>query len=229
MSRRKSSAKKGSIIPQGLPLDDFPLLYQSAPSSFAEDLRLLTVGRFHRDKGQIYALLALRRLLDSGRHVTWTFVGVGPDRVRLERWVEKLKLSQSVVFMEGVSAKKLSELYRTNHLFVLTSIASVTGHVETQGVVLQEAQASGCIPIASRVGGIPECIHDKKDALIVKQKSSREIYSAIEWLMQNPTAWKSYQMAGRKNVEENYSAEVIGKKMASVLRNNAKFVKNNQG
>lgn len=205
------------VLPQGLPLDDFPFQLRSPPAS-AEPLRLLTVGRYHRDKGQGYALLALRRLLDQGISACWTFVGVGPDLGRLQQLAERLALSERVTFRQGVASHELSELYRSSHLFVLPSITSPGGHVETQGVVLQEAQASGCIPIASRVGGVPECINHQQDALLVRQKSSRSIVEAVQYFLARPDEWVDYQKAGRRNVEEYYSADGIGEQMASLLK-----------
>lgn len=209
--------EKVTILPQGLPLEDFPFVARPAPEA-GQALQLLSVGRFHRDKGQGYSLLALRRLVDSGVLAHWHFVGVGPDLPRLKSWVRRLGLKSHVTFHEGLSMEGLRELYQTCHLFVLSSIASRGGHIETQGVVLQESQASGCIPIAARVGGIPECINEHVDALLFRQKSSRELADAILYILARPDEWHSYQAAGRENVEQRYAADVIGAKMASVLQ-----------
>lgn len=211
------SPDKVTILPQGLPLEDFPFQPRSAPAP-GEPVQLLSVGRFHRDKGQAYSLLALRRLLDAGVLAHWRFVGVGPDRARLETWVRRLGLEGHVEFLEGLPAEDLQALYHQCHLFVLASISSPGGHVETQGVVLQEAQASGCIPVATRVGGIPECVHHQQDALLVREKSSRAIAEAVQYMLARPQEWAAYQAAGRRNVEENYSADVIGQRMADLLR-----------
>lgn len=210
------SPDKVIILPQGLPIGDFPFVSRLAPGAGAR-LKLLTVGRYHRDKGQAYALLALKRLLLKGISAEWTFVGVGPDLSRLKGLVEKLGLTNDVRFLVALPPEELKQLYQQSHLFVLPSVINPGGHIETQGVVLQEAQASGCIPIASNVGGIPECVNDGRDALLVKQKSSRDLVRKIEFLMMNPDRWNSFQQAGRFNVVENLSADVIGRKMAQLL------------
>ncbi len=208
--------EKIEIIPQGLPIQDFPFVPRKPPTS-DEPLLLLTVGRYHRDKGHRYALLALRRLLDSGLTMQWKFVGSGPERTKLLELASKLKLTENVTFHVNLDSSKLLELYHTCHLFVLPSI-STRYHTETQGVVLQEAQASGCIPIATRVGGIPECVNHQIDALLVKEKSSRSISDAVLFLMCHPDQWESYQLNGRRNVESRFHADVIGNRMASNLR-----------
>lgn len=205
------------VIPQGLPVNDFSFRKREAPS-VGESLHILSVGRYHRDKGQAYALLSARRLLDARCPVRWSFVGVGPDLQRLQKLAKRLSLEPHVVFHQGLPSEDLKRLYSEAHLFVFTSIDSPGGHVETQGVVLQEAQASGCIPIASRVGGIPECIHDREDALLVRQRSSRQLSDAIQFMRAHPDLWQQYQEAGRRNVEVNYSADTVGKQIAECLR-----------
>ena len=74
ISRIGCPTEKVTILPQGLPITDFAFLPRSAPSE-SESLSLLTVGRLHHDKGQRYAILALRRLIDSGVSSHWHFVG----------------------------------------------------------------------------------------------------------------------------------------------------------
>jgi len=210
------SRAKLLVLPQGLPLEDFAFVPRSPPAPGGV-LELLTVGRFHRDKGQGYCLLALRRLLDEGINARWTFVGVGPDRAFLERLADRLGLQGRVRFLEGVSPLPL---YHQCHLFVLASVDhfDMEQHVETQGVVLQEAQACGCIPIATAVGGIPECINDGLDGVLVKDRSHRAIAKAIKTLLERPGEWRAFQCRGRENVEQHFSSEVIGTRMAGILR-----------
>lgn len=207
---------KVAVLPQGLSLADFPFRYHRPPLN-QEPICLLTVGRFHRDKGQHYALLAVKRLIDRGFHVQYTLVGVGEGLNRLKRLAELLGVTGNVKFKSGISTGELRELYHKNHIFVFPSIDTPGGHVETQGVVLQEAQATGCIPVAARTGGIVECLKHEHDSLLVKQQSSRELCDAIAWLVERPQVWADFQRNGRLNVENNFSSEVIGRKMAALL------------
>ncbi len=210
---------KITIIPQGLPLEDFPFIERPAPTA-GEPLEVLTVGRYHRDKGQAYALLALRRLRNQGLQIRWHFVGVGPDQRRLMKLAQRLGVIAQIAFHVNFRLDELRNLYQKCHLFILTSLNNMGQQewVETQGVVLQEAQASGCIPIATQVGGIPECINDQKDGLLIRDRSHRAIADAVLTMMAMPTAWPDYQRHGRRNVEERFSADVIGQRMASILK-----------
>lgn len=210
--------EKITILPQGLPLEDFPFVPRGAPTK-ADSLSLLTVGRFHHDKGQRYAILALRRLIDNGANTHWHFVGAGPDKDKLESLVCRLELIEHATFHEDLNLEEIRSLYQKCHLFVLPSLSNRHNDepFETQGVVLQEAQASGCIPIATRVGGIPECLNHKVDSILVKDRSSRAIFDAVKYLLNCPDEWNSYQKNGRHNVEQNFSASVIGQRMSEIL------------
>jgi glycosyltransferase involved in cell wall biosynthesis len=207
------------VLPQGLPLEEFPYT-EHVPVAPGAPLELLTVGRLHRDKGQGWALLALRRLRDVGVAAHWHFVGIGPARSRLERLAARLGVAAHVTWHGELTQAPLRALYARCHLFVLPTLAAVRPDdwVETQGVVLQEAQASGCVPIAARVGGIPECIADGDDGVLIEERSHRAIVRAVQALCADPAAWLAMQRAGRCTVERRFAADVIGDRMAALLR-----------
>lgn len=218
---RKLGADEGKIvvIPQGISLEQFGFIHRKPPSD-QETLNILTIGRLSRDKGQAYALLALRRALDQGRDVHWHFVGLGLDEARLKKLVMRLGIEDRVTFHGALSFKRLQPLFQLCPIFVLPSLGSKSDSqwAETQGVVLQEAQATGCVPIATRVGGVPECINDHVDGLLIKDRSYRAISSALEYLLSDPVRWHSMHLKGRENVEARFSADFIGKRMAEILR-----------
>jgi colanic acid/amylovoran biosynthesis glycosyltransferase len=95
-------------------------------------------------------------------------------------------------------------------------------------VVLQEVQASGCVPVAFAVGGIPECLYHQEYSSLVQQKSSRPIFLAVRYLLNLPNEWRLYQPAGRAYVENNFSADVVGKMISEVLRNAAHYSMNEE-
>jgi glycosyltransferase involved in cell wall biosynthesis len=125
----------------------------------------------------------------------------------------RLGVERNVHFLTELPQDEVKPLYQTCHLFVLPSVAA-----ETQGVVLQEAQASGCIPVATCVGGIPECVADGRDAFLVRPRSSRQIADTVLALLSDPDGWVTVQQTGRQRVEQLFSADSIGKLMAIELR-----------
>lgn len=80
---------------------------------------------------------------------------------------------------------------------------------------MQEAQASGCLLVATRTGGIPECV-DEGHARLVPDRDERALAGAILDLLQHPDRWPEWQAAGRRWVEERYSVSVIGRRLAEL-------------
>lgn len=219
--------EKVIIIPQGISLKEFKFSKKLAPID-EKMIKVLTVGRYHRDKGQGYALLALRRLIDDGVNIHWTFVGVGSDKSRLIRLSRNLGVERNTTFLSNIVNEELQRIYKNHSIFVLPSIDAGYGHVETQGVVILEAQASGCVVIASRVGGIPECLGDKDSGFLVRQKSSKDIKNVIINLIKlDQNRWNCLQLSGRKNVEDRYDANYIGDRVFSLISEVSKNEKEN--
>ncbi len=213
------SADKLAVIPQGLPIERFVGRKRRTQES-GRPVEILCVGRLNREKGQGYLLLAVARLMRSGRSVRVHIVGVGPDRNRLEELCRKHGLTEIVTFHGPMRNEALIKKYYETDLLILPSTHSRfrQGWLETQGVVLQEAQATGCIPIATRVGGIPECINHGVDGWLIQDRSHRAIAESIEHFIDHPEQWPSYRDAALRNVERNFSADVVGRRTWDVLR-----------
>jgi glycosyltransferase involved in cell wall biosynthesis len=82
-------------------------------------------------------------------------VGDGIRKPTLMKLCESLGLSDRIHFTGFISTKQgLPELYRIAHLFITAS------EIETQGLVLLEAAASGLPIVAVRASCIPELVHD---------------------------------------------------------------------
>jgi len=199
-----------AILPQATSLEEFPFV-PSAPPEPHEQLRVITVGRFQREKGQEYGLLALRRLRDAGFDIHWTFVGVGTELPRFRRLAQRLNVDQHVTWHEGLTIDALRDEYHRSHILVVSSLA------ETQGVVVQEAQASGCLVVATKVGGLPYCITDGKDGFLIAHGSHRAIAETIATLFRNPDSWTPVRLAARRTVERRFAAPVIGAQFSALL------------
>jgi len=209
--------EKIQIIPQGLNLSSWPYTERCFPRN--STINLLTVGRLHPDKGHTFALKAVRKLIDNGTNIRYTIVGGGPERRSIEDEIEELGLIQVCDIHSDVSDELLRKIYGRSHIFLLPSVRAHDGfHEETQGVVLQEAQASGLITVATKTGGIPECIDDGVSGFLVKDRDTDSIVSVLEMIISQPEKWSEWQKSGRKWVEKNFGDEVIGLKMQEAYR-----------
>ncbi|MDM7859636.1 glycosyltransferase family 4 protein [Alteromonas sp. ASW11-36] len=206
-----------AIIPQGIDLSRWPFM----PRSFPEDgkVQLLTVGRLHPDKGHRYALRALKTLLARGTNIHYTIVGSGPERENIQHLAQSMGIANNVEIHTGIPDEQLAQIYARSHIFLLPSLRSKDGyHEETQGVVLQEAQATGLITVATRSGGIPECIDDGVSGYLVPDRDSDAIADMLTGVIDNQANWQTIQRKARQWVETHFSAEIIGAKMNAVYR-----------
>jgi glycosyltransferase involved in cell wall biosynthesis len=115
-----------------------------------------------------------RVLLDSLEAINTPFqatlVGDGPERTRLQRQADALGLSPYVIWAGEVSPSRLPTLYRSSHVLVVPSLAASTSSPLLRGEgtprILLEAMSHGCVPIASRVGGIPDIVEHGVNGLL---------------------------------------------------------------
>ncbi|MBL0937518.1 MAG: glycosyltransferase [Gemmatimonadaceae bacterium] len=205
--------RKVRIIPQPIHLEDFPFRPLPPPEP-GQPLRILTVGRLQRDKGQAYAVLAAARMHQARIPFVWTFVGTGPDRDRLLHLVSRFGLGDTISFVDRMTQSDLKDEYHRSHVLVLPSVSNKHGHlIETQGVVLQEAQASGCLVVSTRVGGIPDCVSDDIDGILVAERDSSAIFSALRRLYSSTDNWERIRQNGRTRVIEQFDATIVGDKI----------------
>ena len=205
------------ILPQGTDTSVFK--FKRKVYSKELPLILLTIGRLSKDKGHIYAFHAVKKLRSKGINLIYKIVGQGPEAEMLYKLAKQLEIDDVVYFEESLPEKELVLRYQEAHIFILPSLRSIDGyHEETQGVVLQEAQSCGALVIATRVGGIPECVDDGVNAFLVPDKDSEAIAKKIEWLVENNKNWNYWQDVARKHVEEKYEISVIGKRLAAIYK-----------
>jgi len=206
------SSEKIRILPQGLVLSEFPFV----PRTRGEDepLRLLTVGRLHPDKGHRYMIEAVRLLAARGIRAEYRIIGEGPERDRLEDFARDLSVDDRVTFLGAIGDGPLLDEYANAHVFILPSVIDRTGHhEETQGVVIQEAQCSGTIVVATRTGGIPECVDDGVSAFLVEDRSAEALADRLAHIATHPEDWGRWQRLGREWVAQHFDMSRIGQRL----------------
>jgi colanic acid/amylovoran biosynthesis glycosyltransferase len=208
-------ADKIQILPQGIVTNDY--IFSTKEKPLDKPIQILTVGRFHADKGHKYVLHALPELIKRGHKIHYTMVGTGPDKALLEQISTELGLQDVVSFHTSISEAALKDIYAKSHIFILPSLKAIDGfHEETQGVAIQEAQASGLIVVATKVGGIPECVEDGKSAFLIEDRNAEAITDKLQWIIDNPQHWNQWQRDARHYVETHFDIDVIGDRLMKI-------------
>lgn len=207
--------EKIEILPQGIRLSEHPYQPQAFPKH--GPVRMLTVGRLQPDKGIAFAIRGVHALVDRGYDVDYTIVGGGPEEPELRALVDELGLGSRVHLTGRIDDAGLREQYRRAHIFVLPSLSNpLDDHTETQGVVIQEAQASGVIVTASRAGGIPECVDDGRSAFLFPDRDPEAIAATVGSVIDRPEQWPEWQSAARRWVEERFDIDRLGDRLWSL-------------
>ena len=151
-----------------------------APSKIYEKYKIpktspiiLYIGRVDPEKKVgtiISAFNQARRVVPKARLV---IVGDGVDKMRLEKMVKKLSLENDVMFLGRVLPPDLYELYKTGTVFATAS------EIETQGIVLIEAAASGLPLIAVNKGAVGEVCINGKNGFLCEPGNINEIANAM--------------------------------------------------
>lgn len=196
-----SSAAARSLSASGVPVGKIRLVPDGlSPEAFRPStapplppLRLVHAGAFDGRKGQRVAVETLARLGKTGVEARLDLLGDGPDRPATEGEARRLGVDGCCSFHGWVT--ETAPFFAASHALLLPSDS------EAAALVLVEAMAAGCIPIAHDVGGCAEVLGGGEGGVLV---SSLDPY---EWAL--AVARLASDAAGRARLEEG------GRRLAS--------------
>ncbi|NJB66627.1 glycosyltransferase involved in cell wall biosynthesis [Desulfobaculum xiamenense] len=119
-----------------------------APSVVRKPRQLAVTSQLNPDKGHADLLQALKILRDKGHAFHLHIAGTGSEERNLKRLAESLGIADCVTWHGFV--RDVRRVLRQADIFVLPSTS------EGLPNTLLEAMAEGLVPVARRVGGIPE-------------------------------------------------------------------------
>lgn len=183
---------------------------QPAPQPF----RLVVVGRLSPNKGQDVALEALARLVSHGHDVTLELVG---DAFRGYEWLQDQLVTRAAepdlngrVIFRGF-LENPAESYSRAHVVLVPS------RNEPFGNVAVEAQLMNRPVVASRVGGLPEIVHDCVTGRLVPPANSDALADAVEELLLDSEQRDRLAQAGLMSARDRFSVERYEREMAQVV------------
>ncbi len=141
--------------------------------------QIITIGRMVRHKRMAGVITALRELSQKFPDISLVMVGDGPERVNLERLVEKLEVTQRVRFYGNIGRDKTLELLKIADVFVLNSIYEGLPHT------VIEAMACSVPVVATGIQGTDEIIENGKTGLFVLTDSEKDLAGQVARLFQD--------------------------------------------
>jgi glycosyltransferase involved in cell wall biosynthesis len=162
--------------------------------------RVLHIASFTPVKNHALLLDAFARVA-TRTDAALLFAGDGPLRPRIEEKISCLRLSDRV-FLLG-ERRDIPKLLSLASLSVLPSLA------EGLPLAILESMAAAVCPVASRVGGIPNVVHEGRTGYLVPAGSEEALAETLLRALRDPERLTAMGRAARQYVEEHYSIRVI--------------------
>jgi glycosyltransferase involved in cell wall biosynthesis len=168
-----------------------------APQADAADL--VCVGELRDVKGFDVLIQALAMLKRSGRCLSATIVGEGPDRAQLTALTQQLGVGDQFRFVGHRPAREA---------FAMGRILVVSSRAESLPYVVLEAAAAGIPIIATRVGGIPEIFGDEARHLVPADDRDA-LAQAIGAALDDPAQMQRLAQALNARVRAEFSVNAM--------------------
>lgn len=175
-----------------------------------QPLRLVSVGRFVEQKGQMVLIEAMAR---CAAPVHLTLVGDGPLAPDLRAAIARHGLDARVTLSGWLDEAGVRQALADAHVMVLPSFA------EGLPVALMEAMASGRPSIATYIAGIPELMLDGETGWLIPAGSVEDLTRAIDAAAAMPSArLAAMGEAARLRALQRHDIEPQAARLAQLFR-----------
>jgi len=206
--------EKSKQLLMGINLEKY--IFREKNIKFGDQINILSLGRLIEMKGQEYAIKAVAKLTKEYPNLKYNIIGDGPLKSKLSNLIKELNVKENIKILGWVSDERLSAFYRNAHIFLHPSVISSDGNQEGQGVVLQEAQASGLIVVATKHSAFPEGVLDGKSGYLVPERDIDALTDRLDYLIKHPEQWPAMGKAGRIFVERKYDTRLLCKELENI-------------
>jgi N-acetyl-alpha-D-glucosaminyl L-malate synthase BshA len=128
-------------------------------------------------------------------------VGDGPERGPAEHLARQLKVEHDVLFLG--KQNHVERLIPQAHVLLMPS------ELESFGLAALEAMACGVVPVATRVGGVPELITDGEDGFLESPGDIPALAARVVALLTDDALHYRMSKAGRWTAGERFCSEKI--------------------
>lgn len=188
--------------------------HYDAPTPLPESrpLRLVNIGRFAEQKGQILLIEAMAGAVRRGIDLHLTLVGDGPLRQPIEAAIAAHGLGRRVTLAGWLDEDGVRGAIDASHALVLPSFA------EGLPMVVMEAMAAARPVIATWVAGIPELMKHGRTGWLVPAGDAGALCDAIcELSVAEPEQLAKMGRAGRARALTRHDIDASAEKLAALF------------
>lgn len=185
--------------------------------SAATSRLILSIGRLVEKKGFDYLLKSLVLLKARGLFPKCVLIGDGPEKGKLQAFVEEFALGDSVTFAGALPNEKVLEYLGPENILVAPSVYADDGERDGIPTVLIEALICEMAVVSTRISGIPELIEDQGNGILVPARDEKAIADAIQELLENPGLRREYGLRGAEKVRAEFNVYKSSRKLWSLI------------
>jgi glycosyltransferase involved in cell wall biosynthesis len=161
-----------------------------------KEVRIVCVGELTKNKGHFYGLQAMELLRQKGVPFSYSIVGEGEDRKKLEEYISMKHLGDVVTLLGYQDARQVLHNY---DIYLLPSVK------EGLPYILLEAGKTMLPVVATITGGVPEIIRHEETGLLVPVKDPEGLAQAIERLAKDRKYAKELGIKLHSHIVQNFS------------------------
>lgn len=180
---------------------------------------VLYVGRLIELKGSHIAIEILEVLVHQLLlKVHLVIVGEGEEYSNLLELVKRYKLEKFVTFKGSLTQEEVAEEMGNSDVFLFPGIHDKEGRAETQGLVLQEAQATGLPVIVSNAGGMKDGLLPCETGFVVQERDIKAFAEKIELLYRDRNLREEMGRKANIYAVENFDSGKLGARLEGFYR-----------
>jgi glycosyltransferase involved in cell wall biosynthesis len=184
-------SSKIRILHSTISLDQFS--NTNAPKKYD----FIFMGRLAPEKNIELILKALLNLKKRGLSPSMAIVGEGPDRKKLETFVDSNELREEVTFT-GFQTN-VAPWLNMSEIFVMASLT------EAMPTALMQAMACELVCISSNIGNIPDIINHSQNGFLFESDNLEELTGLMSYTMQNKINYVQLRKNARLTVIADHS------------------------
>lgn len=182
---------------------------------FSHDYKIIgNIAEFTSFKDHNTWVNTVSELVKRNVNAKYVLIGKGSLELEIKQQVKDLGLENEIYFMGF--RKDIPELLPEFDILLFTSNNEPTG-----GVIL-ESYACNVLVVASDAGGIPEVVVDNETGLLAQVGNPLDFADKVERLLYDENLQAKFVDNGRNFLINNFTKEVIAKKMYNELKSSIK-------
>jgi glycosyltransferase involved in cell wall biosynthesis len=175
--------------------------------------QLLFWGRVEEEKGLTELFVALNNVAKKFPNAKLTLVGEGNRLQEYKSLVTDLGLSNRVEFTGWLNNQEIQTLAAK------CSIGIFPSRIESFGLSVVEAMATGLPVIAASGGAVPEHIENGVTGTLVPVNNSDALADAINKALKNPQSSETMAIAAKPTVKQKFSWDRAADSMIKIYKN----------